>query len=220
MKALATVVATATFTLPACERTDKSSSPSESASTLVTLAMDRMIIRHDTVGSGQHATQATFVLVDALNNHSRELEVTVGGTLVDSAGTSLGGLRKESLRIPPRASRVFALVHNDDRRRGDATSARLNVTGATPPAHPHPIALTDGNVYRDGDRVVAAAYVTNTSHRPARVLVLAAFLDDKDTPMTRPFSEIVLKPEEKHPVQFVGPDGSRKASIYVGPVVY
>ena len=182
---------------------------------------DKQTLRHDDVGVGRFRSRATFVLVDVENRYRADLFVTLGGELVDAKERTVGTLRAESLRIPPASQRVFALIDNKNEERKSAVRANIRITGAHQSKHPVSIQITDGNVYPDADRVVVNAYARNTSkERFARVVVLGAFYDAQGAPMTRPFIDLQIPPNGKHPVQFVGPNGSRKASVFVGQIAY
>ena len=187
---------------------------------LVRLDTARMHLRHDRVGHGKWASEASFVLVDAENTHAQDLLVTVGGELVDGQGEPVGGLRPASLRIPAGGVRTFALVDGEQAVRARATSARVRVLGAHEPGYAPPVQVTDGHVFPDGDRVVVTARVRNTADRPVRVLVLGGFYDRDGVPMQRPFTDMHLLGGASHTAQFVGPPGSAKGYIFIGDLVY
>lgn len=187
---------------------------------LVRLDSERMLLRHDTVGHDRWASRASFVLIDATNTHGEDLMVTLGGELVDAQGAAVGTLRPASLRIPAGGVRTFALVDEAQVVRERAAAARVRVIGAHVPSYPPPVTVTDGNVYRDGDRVVVSARVHNTAPGTVRVLVLGGFYDQHGVPMRRPFTEMVLPGGGSHTAQFVGPDGSVKGYIFVGDMAY
>lgn len=187
---------------------------------LVALDTGRMHLRHDRVGHDRWASEASFVLVDAENTHDEDLLVTLDGALVDAEGRELGALRPVSLRIPAGGVRTFALIDREQQVRARAARAEVRVTGAYVPGHAPPVVVTEGHVYRDGDRVVATARVRNTADRPVRVIVLGGFHDARGVPLTRPFSELYLPGDASHPVQFVGPPGSVKGYVFIGDAVY
>lgn len=178
----------------------------------------RVEIRTDTVGLDQHARAATFALVDADNLGDRPATVTLGGVLVDADGHEVGHLRAETLWIPPRGRRTFALVDDADQPRPAAVAARIDVRGATRPRHEPPVAIEQGHVRKDGDRVVATAMVVNTSDRPCQAVVLAGFHDRDGAPMTRPFSVFPIGAGIERPARFVGPSGSTTGYIFVGKI--
>ena len=100
----------------------------------------------------------------------------------------------------------------NEKARPAATGAALRATGALAVDYPSPVAIHDGAVYRDGDRVVAGARVSNSAERNVRVLVIGAFYDAAGRPMTRPFDIYELDGQSATNVQFVGPSGSQAAS--------
>ncbi len=215
------LVLTSMFVFAASCAKQKSQSPKQIDPALIVVHGDKRVLRHDTVGVGRFASSATFVLVDVENRDQAEVVVTMGGELVDGAGTRVSGLRAESLRIPAGGRRVFALIDDENKKRVRAVSAKLRVLEGHRAQHPSPVKITDGNVYQDGDRVVVNAYAVNTSkERAGRVIVLGAFYDRAGLPMTRPFVDLRIPKGDKHPVQFVGPSGSHTASIFVGQMVY
>ncbi|MCG8419590.1 MAG: hypothetical protein MJE77_16790 [Proteobacteria bacterium] len=177
-------------------------------------------LRHDRVGHGKWQSQATFVLADAHNTDKRDLLVTLRAVFVDRHGAQVGISDSQSLRIPAGGVRTFALVDNQQRVRTHATSARVEVMGAYAPDHPPPVQITDGKVYRDGDRVVVNAMVRNAVERPVHVIVIAGFYDRDGKPMTRPFTSMYVPGDGNHPAEFVGPPGSVKGYIFVGDMVY
>jgi len=187
---------------------------------LVEVAGDRVAVRHDTVGEGRFAAEATFVLVDAKNTHGEDLMVTLGGELVDADGRSLGDLGVESLRIPRGGTRMFALIDKERVKRAAATGARVRVVGAHVVEYVPPVQITDDRVVREGDRVSAYATVNNTKPRHVKVIVMAGFYDENDVPMTRPFTLMQLAGETTHPAEFHGPAGSHKGYLFVGEMVY
>lgn len=187
---------------------------------LVDIDAEHLNLRHDLVGHDQWQARATFVLVDAHNAHDRDLMVTLGGDLVAAGGRTVGDTRPASLRIPAGGVRTFALVDRDEAHRPEATSARVQILGAHAPDYVAPVQVTDGKVYRDGDRVVVNAMIRNAVDRPVRVIVLAGFYDREGTPMTRPFTEMYIPGDSAHPAQFVGPVGSEKGYIFIGDMVF
>lgn len=187
---------------------------------LVRLDTERLILRHDRIGHDQWESQATFALVDAHNEHSQDLLVTLGGDFVDKEGRAVGTIVPESLRIPAGGVRTFAMVDKERAERPEATGVRLRVLGAYVPNYVPPVQVTDGAVYQDGDRAVVNAMVRNAVDQPVRVLVLAGFYDREGRPIRRPFTEMYLPGDGSHPAQFVGPPGSVQGYIFIGDMVY
>lgn len=175
-------------------------------------------VRTDTIGMDQHETTSTFALVDADNKGDRAARVTLGGVLVDADGQEVGRLRAETLWIPPRGRRTFALVDDEEASRPTATTARIDVRGAVHPRHDEPVKIEQGHVWKDGDRVVATAMVVNTADRPCTAVVLAGFHDQDGKPLMRPFSVFPIGGKIERPARFVGPSGSTTGYIFVGKI--
>lgn len=176
-------------------------------------------MRTDTVGEGAFSEQASFVLVDAANKSETGAYVTLGGAFTDASGAAIGPLKPQSLWIPPNEARTFALVDNDRKPRPTATSAKIEVRGAliaTPPR----AKIVDLHTFDDRGKIVAQATLVNDSERIGRVIVIGAFHGKDDRPMTRPFSLVEIGPKQKQNVQFVGPEGSVRGTIYVGDETY
>ena len=178
----------------------------------------RVTVRTDTVGMDVHERTTTFALVDADNRGDRPAAVTLGGVLVDADGREVGTRSAESLWIPARGRRTFALVDDKDLARPDAVAARVDLRGAIRPRHDEPVRIEQGHVWKDGDRVVATAMVVNTADRPCTAVVLAGFHDRDGTPMTRPFSVFPIGGKIERPARFVGPPGSTSGYIFVGKI--
>lgn len=178
------------------------------------------VLRTDTVGLGDHATSATFVLVDATNISGELHDITLGGDLVDASGAVLGHLRTETLTMQAGASRTFALVDDHDTARPTATGAKVRAIAAGKAGPPPPITLTDGHAFDDHGKVMVAASLTNKGPQPAQVLVLSSFHDAAGKPMLRPFELLLLQPGEVRTVRYEGPDGSKDGSIYLGAENY
>lgn len=176
-------------------------------------------MRTDTVGEARFAEQASFVLVDAENAAEQGAYVTLGGAFTDAAGTSLGALKPQSLWIPPHEVRTFALVDAERKPRPGATSAQIEVRGALIAAPPR-ARIVDLHTFDDRGKIVAQASVANDSDRIGRVIVIASFHGKDGRPMTRPFSLVELGPKQTRHVQFVGPEGSVRGTIYVGDETY
>lgn len=183
---------------------------------VIDIAADEAVLQAGSVGVGEHAEVRTYVLVDASNTAEHDVIATVTGTI--SGGISLG---KQSLRIPAGGVRTFALVA--DREPPENAPARietLTVESAAVPRHPPGVVVENGHVFTDGDRVVAQASIHNTATHPVQAVVAAGFYDASGRIMKRPFSAITIDGGQRFPVQFVGPDGSRRAYIFVGETVY
>ena len=180
----------------------------------------QVTVRTDTVGVDRFASQATFALVDAQNLGDADADVTLGGILVDGDGHEVGLLRPESLRIPAGGKRTFALVERSRAARPTAVVARVDLRGARAARFAPEVTITDGHVYRDGDRAVVAGQVKNGTDRPCIAMVLAGFHDQDGRPMTRPFAAFELGANAVRPTRFVGPDGSRAGYIFVGDITY
>jgi hypothetical protein len=178
----------------------------------------KVTVRTDTIGMEPHERTSTFVLVDTDNKGDLPATVTLGGVLVDGDGQEVGTLRAESLWIPARGRRTFALVDDRDQARPDAVAARVDVRGAIRPRHDEPVKIEQGHVWKDGDRVVATAMVVNTADRPCRAMVHAGFHGPDGTPLTRPFTLFPIGGKVERPARFVGPPGSTTGYIFVGKV--
>jgi hypothetical protein len=176
-------------------------------------------LRTDTIGDGQFAEVATFVLVDARNTGSAGAYVTLGGELSDGAGAQLGVLKPQSLWIPAGDTRAFALVDDQRKPRPTASAARYVVRGVQ--AGDPPLAHVDGvRAVPDQDRVVAQGTLVNDAARDGKAVVTAAFHDARGQLMTRPFSVVDMTAHASQGVQFVGPPGSTQGTIFVGDVIY
>jgi hypothetical protein len=175
-------------------------------------------VRTDTIADAGRA--ATFVLVDVDNRAEDEALVTLGGEWLDAGGAVVGPLRKETLRIPPRGRRTFALLDGVLAARPTAVKARLQVVDAAVPLTRAPMRIIEGNVYQDQGRAVVAGYLVNDAERGGRAIVIAGFHDADGKPMTRPFTLFEIGGTTKLPARFVGPPGSTTAYIFVGDVVY
>jgi hypothetical protein len=176
-------------------------------------------MRTDSVGEPQFASQASFVLVDAANRSETGAYVTLGGAFTDASGASVGALKPQSLWIPARETRTFALVDAERKPRPNATSAKLEVRGALIAAPPR-AQIVDFHKFDDDGKVVVQASLVNDTDRIGRIIVIAAFHDKDDRPMTRPFNLIEIGPKQKQNLQFVGPPGSVRGTIFVGDETY
>jgi hypothetical protein len=177
-------------------------------------------MRTDTVGDGAFASAATFVLVDAENTAADGAYVTLGGELKDAAGATVGELKPSSLWIPPHESRTFALVDRERVARPTASAARIKVGGALIPDGPPRAEITELHTFDDRGKIVAQAYVVNTADRPGQIMVIGSFHDAGGQPMTRPFQMIELAAHDRRVVQFVGPAGSTRGTIFVGDAIF
>lgn len=173
------------------------------------------------VGAGEEQREATFVLVDVINDSEVDVMVTLRGALVDDTGVAVGTLTEQALRIPARGGRrTFAMVDSEAEARPGATSARLTVFGAAEMRAPAPVVITDGHVYDDRGRAVVAGYVVNETDQEISAVVIGGFYDEDGRPMKRPSTAFRLAAGGKRGVQFVGPDGSRSAYLFVGETVH
>lgn len=177
-------------------------------------------MRTDTVGDGKFSSTATFVLVDAENTSGDGAYVTLGGELTDPAGVTVGELTSQSLWVPAHESRTFALVDSQRAARPSSTAARIKVRGALIPDEPPRAHIAELHSFDDRGKIVVAAYLVNSAARPGQMMVIGAFHDAHDQPMTRPFQMIQLSSHDKRVVQFVGPEGSTRGTIFVGDVIY
>jgi hypothetical protein len=177
-------------------------------------------MRTDTIGEAAFEDTATFVLVDAENRAAEGAYVTLGGSLIDAAGAEAGTLRAQSLWIPAGASRTFALVDAQRKPRPEAKTARIEVRGALVPSDPPRAHIDELHSFVDEGRVIVQAYLVNDADRPGRAIVIGAFHDDTNRPMTRPFEIVEAAARSRQVVRFVGPPRSKRGTIFVGDVVY
>jgi len=177
-------------------------------------------MRTDTVGDGKFASTATFVLVDAENTSAEGAYVTLGGELTEPTGASVGELKSQSLWVPAHELRTFALVDRERMARPTANTARIKVYGALIPDEPPRAHIADLHSFDDRGKVVVSAYVVNNADRPGQMMVIGSFHDVHDQPMTRPFQMVELPANDRRVVQFVGPEGSTRGTIFVGDVIY
>jgi len=190
-------------------------------------AMDRGLVDIDKaglqvltadVGLAPRQEKATYVLVDVANRHEKDAMVTVGGTLLSVDGQSVGKLRMQSLRIPARGRRLFAIVDQENQVRPAAKTAAVVVLGATVETREQEVIVTDGRVDRDQGRAVVRGTVKNRANRHARAVVVAAFYDADGRPMERPSTVFDLTGGGSRGVQFAGPKGSESASLFIGEI--
>ncbi|MBA3821550.1 MAG: hypothetical protein H0X17_21885 [Deltaproteobacteria bacterium] len=176
-------------------------------------------MRTDTVGAGTFTDRATFVLVDAENAARTGAYVTLGGSLTDAAGAVTGPLKPQSLWIPAGEVRTFALVDAAREPRPGATSAKIEVRGALI-ADPPQARIEELHSFDDAGKIVVQAALVNDSPRAGQVLVIAVFHERDGRPMTRPFSLVQIGPQRRTTVQFVGPPGSVRGTIFIGEETY
>lgn len=177
-------------------------------------------LRTDTVGDGRFAEIATFVLVDAENSATESAYVTLGGDLTATGGEVLGHLKPQSLWIPAGERRTFALVDTERLPRPASTSARIVIRGALIPTEPPKARIAELHTFDDYGKMVVQANLVNDADRQGQIMVIASFHDADGRPMTRPFQMIEVDRKETKPVQFVGPQGSKTGTIYVGDAIY
>jgi hypothetical protein len=177
-------------------------------------------LRTDVVGDGKFASTASFVLVDAENAAAEGAYVTLGGELGDAAGAHVGDLRAQSLWIPPHETRTFALIDTERVPRPTAAGARIKVFGATIPDEPPRAHIEDLHSFDDRGKIVVRAYLVNAADRPGQIMVIGSFHDAHGQPMTRPFQLVDIAARDRQVVQFVGPEGSTRGTIFVGDTLY
>lgn len=177
-------------------------------------------LRTDKIGDGDHTDTATFVLVEAENTAKEGAYVTLGGELTDEHGATVGTLRAQSLYIPSGEKRTFALTDKDRKPRPTAKGAKIRVRGARVPAMPPPARVEGIRAIKDGDKTVVQGVLKNEGKRGGDIMVIATFYDRDGKPMTRPFSMVWVPPNATQPVQFVGPPGSVRGTIFVGDLAY
>lgn len=194
--------------------------PNEADRSQIVVSGEKMTLQTGSVGEGKFKKKATYVLVDAENPGPTDLSVTLGGQFLDKDNQVVGQMIRQSLRIPAKGVRTFALV--DDKRGAnlDATGATIEVTSAVQLDYEEQITITDLHEYEDGDRIVVKAYVKNTVGRIGKAVVFASFYDAEGRPMKRPSTVFRLERFAQRGVQFVGPSGSVRATLSVGDIVY
>jgi hypothetical protein len=177
-------------------------------------------MRTDTVGDGAFQDSATVVLVDAENRAGEGAHGALAGALVDAGGADTATLKPQSLWIPAGGSRTFALVDSERAPRPAAVSARIEVRGAVVPVDPPRARIDELHSFVDEDRIVVQAYLVNDADRIGRIVVIGAFHDDANRPMTRPFEIVEIAARSREVVRFIGPPRSKRGTIFVGDVVY
>ena len=96
----------------------------------------------------------------------------------------------------------------------------MKIRGTLVPYEPPRARIEELHSYDDYGKTVVQAQLVNTADRIGQIMVIASFHDADGRPMTRPFQMIEMDRKQKKPVQFVGPQGSKRGLIYVGDVVY
>jgi len=176
-------------------------------------------LRTDTVGDGKFEKTSAFVLVDAENTSNEDCYITLAGDLTDDTGAVVGALKPQSLWTPAHDSRTFALVDSERVPRPNATSARIKVRGALvdrpPPAH-----VEDIHVFPAQDHTVVQGTLVNDAAGPGKIMVIGSFHDAQGKPTKRPFDMINVEAHGRTAISFVGPAGSKSATLFVGDSVY
>ena len=216
--AIAALAIAAALSAIGCESPD-GFDPTAVGRHFVEVRRDAAVIQRGKVGAGRHEGPGTWVLVDVANPLDVDVHVQLVGDLLDARGRAVGVLNEESLRIPAGGLRTFALVHHL-RDVPEAAAADIRVQDVRLAKYPPAVTLSEQNVYRDGDRVVVAAHLNNTTDRELIVLVVAGFYDAGGRVMKRPFTVLKLRPNAKEPVRFVGPDGSAAGYLFVAEEVH
>ncbi|HWU89146.1 MAG TPA: hypothetical protein VN253_17895 [Kofleriaceae bacterium] len=178
------------------------------------------VLRTDTVGGGAFTDTATFVLVDAENHGEVGAYVTLGGALVEQGGAEVGELKAQSLWIPAGESRTFALVDAERKPRPAARTVRIEVRGAVVPDDPPRARIEELHRFVDQDRLVVQAYLVNDADRIGQIVVIGAFHDEANRPMTRPFELVEIAPRSRQVVKFISPPRAKRGTIFVGDAVY
>jgi hypothetical protein len=177
-------------------------------------------LRTDTVGEGKFESIATFVLVDAENTADRGAYVTLGGELESADKVKVGELKAQSLWIPSGGSRTFALIDDAHVARPTAAAAKIKVFGALVPETPPKAHIEDLREVDDYGKTVVQGTLVNDADRPGQVMVISSFHDADGKPMTRPFTLMDIEPNTRQPLQFVGPQGSKHGTIFVGDAIF
>ncbi|HEY1550059.1 MAG TPA: hypothetical protein VGG28_19665 [Kofleriaceae bacterium] len=190
------------------------------------LDLDKIVVtpdaklRTDTVGEGQFAQRASFVLVDAENTANEGAVVSLGGQLTDDHGAMIGELKPQSLYVPAGEMRTFALVDAGQTPRPDARAAHIVVRTATIPTYPPPAHVDQIREIEDNGKLVVQGVLHNDSDKRGEIEVIASFHASDRTPLTRPFTLLHLQAHEQQTVQFVSGSGASRGTIFVGDVSY
>lgn len=177
-------------------------------------------LRTDSVDDGRFASTATFVLVDAENTGDEGAYVTLAGQLGDGDGRSVGALKAQSLWVPAREVRTFALVDREHKPRPSAKTAQIHVRSGTIPDRPPPVRIDAVREFADDGKLVIQGTVHNDAHRPGRIMVIASFHGPDGQPMTRPFSVLTIPARQGQIVQFVSPQRAKHGSIFFGDMSF
>lgn len=188
---------------------------------LIKLELGTMHLETSSVGIGKFKAPATFALIDVVNQAKLPVDLTLGGTLLNDNNEVVGEFRHQWLRMPSEGGRrTFALVDNKQEAHPDAIRAEIKIVKATEATHPMGVVVEDGHVFDDRGRVVVTGFVVNTTERDARAIVIASFYDKRGAPIQRPSTHITLDRGQKRGMQFVGPEGSTSATLYIGEVLF
>lgn len=188
---------------------------------LLEFQRDHVSISHGKVGIGTHQSDATYVLLDVVNNFNGNVDLTLAGTLLDKKGEKVGQLRKQWLRLPGKGGRrTFALVDDQQQKREAAVFADIAVVKSTEAVYPLGVNIEEGNVFDDRGRVVVTGYVANKNDRNASAVVIASFYDKEGRILERPSTSVRVDRKQRRGIQFVGPDGSVSATLYIGEVLF
>jgi hypothetical protein len=193
--------------------------PTQLGSGAVVVRRAGIVLASGPVGSGSFAGRGTWALVDVANPLSVDVLATLEGDLLDAGGRPVGRLNRDSLRVPAGAQRTFALVHHAGEVPA-ATGADVRVHSVQLARHPPTVSMRDAHVYRDGDRVVVAANLTNDLERETIAVVIAGFYDGDGRILQRPHTLLRIPGGVTHPARFVGPDGSRSGYLFLGEQIY
>ena len=189
------------------------------------LDLDKIVVtgdarlRTDTVGAGEFARKAMFVLVDAENTSGDGAIVTLGGQLTDGSGAKVSEFKPMSLWIPAGETRTYALVDRTQEPR-QANAAHVVVSSATIPPFPPTAHVDQIRELADNGNLVVQGVLHNDADKRGQIEVIASFHGVDGRPMTRPFTVLLLQAHADQPVQFVSPPGAAHGTIFVGDVNY
>lgn len=181
---------------------------------------DAAVLQTGTVGAGKFAKTSTYALIDVRNQGDSNLDVSLGGALVGSAGEELQPVRPERLRIPGHGVRTFALVADPPGVVQGARGVSPRIVRSKSDSFPPSIVIEEGRVYEDHGKVVAKAWASNKRKGTARAVIIAGFYGAEGRPMARGMEVFAIDGGQRAAVEFVGPEGSKSAYIFVGDVVY